>query len=461
MTFLVSLPPCSKCAPLVLRASAAASIQKCSTDPSAADLPSNRIIFVAGVFGFCFHEARPRSGIATRGRVARAAAIKLNTNGNTKKDANGKAINGKTNGNVKPKTDGHEAYKEITFKVPSSLLELLPPKMRSADALGERDRYLSTSLEIGLKASAQAGVNLDVAGLLNKMQDCHGDNQSALRDVLTSVDKGMSEIKIALHMNEKLDVSRGEAMDAKDAGHAKGLVFEEAGYNALVDIASIFGDTVEHTGSVPAKGTKSKVGDHVIHINVPGAGDLRLVVEQKAGASCGRKQLLEQMTEAMRNRQAQAAIGLVQRKVWSKRHSGYELISPKQMIVGVDYSEHAEETDSDWFALEVAYRTLRFHVVNSEVQSHTGGVQKNHIAEVNACIRRVQGELNAMRVVRGNVTAAHKSLDAIVSTVRKLEDNVREELAEMEKLLPGRGGARDVQEKNVDKRPSMKLRQPN
>jgi len=246
------------------------------------------------------------------------------------------------------------------------------------------------------------------------------------------LDKQMTDIKHVLHVDEKLQALQQETVDAKEAGTAKGLVFEAAGYEALVAIAKTFGDRVEHTGSAPVSGTKRKVGDHVIHVNQPGAGDLRLVVEQKAG-KCSKNKLLGQMKSAMEFREAQAAIGLIQRNSLGKRQAAYEQHGPDWIIVAVDFLDDSEQTDSDWFALEVAYRTLRSQVVADAIQRHTvGGVD---VAEVKTLIMNVERELNIMRKVKLNASAARTSLENIESTVAELVQNVRKELAEMENAL--------------------------
>merc|ERR1740129_1468465 len=129
------------------------------------------------------------------------------------------------------------------------------------------------------------------------------------------------------------------------------------------------------------------------------------------------------MTEAMELRGAQAAIGLVQRKGLGKTQAAYEQHGPKQIIVAVKYSGDSKEADSDWFALEVAYRTLRSQVVASAIQRHTlGGVD---VAEVEARVKNVERELSNMRRVKLSATAARTSLEEVVSTVAELVQNVR------------------------------------
>jgi len=429
MTLLVGRPACSKRAPLqAVRTSAATPIQKIGSDPSASGLSFGCNAFAAAVLGTCFHEARTRIRITTW-----ATATKLDFNGKIEGDATGKGINGKTNSPAvapaEPIRDGYEPYEENTFKVPSLLVALLPPEMRSADP-HERDRYLCTALEIGLKALINAADSKSTVGpLLREQLQSVMEQQNKNAEML---DKQMTDIKHVLHVDEKLQALQQETVDAKEAGTAKGLVFEAAGYEALVAIAKTFGDRVEHTGSAPVSGTKRKVGDHVIHVNQPGAGDLRLVVEQKAG-KCSKNKLLGQMKSAMEFREAQAAIGLIQRNSLGKRQAAYEQHGPDWIIVAVDFLDDSEQTDSDWFALEVAYRTLRSQVVADAIQRHTvGGVD---VAEVKTLIMNVERELNIMRKVKLNASAARTSLENIESTVAELVQNVRKELAEMENAL--------------------------
>lgn len=237
----------------------------------------------------------------------------------------------------------------------------------------------------------------------------------------------MEEIRTALNFEERLAAMQDKVDDQIEKSTGKGAVFEGAGYDELVRIAAVFGDEVESCGTMLIDGTNRKIGDQLIHINQPGAPKLTIVVEQKAG-KIGRKPLLRQMGDAMFYRSAEAVIGLMQRKHMAKNQSHYEQHGPVQIIVGVDWSRDA----SDWFALEVAYRTLRGHVVASALK---GGDSAVDIEDAKARMGNIKDSLGDVTKVKVIVTSARKSLDTVTIVVTVMEERVRSELAAMERAL--------------------------
>jgi len=241
----------------------------------------------------------------------------------------------------------------------------------------------------------------------------------------------MNDIRIALNVDERLQVAQERLEVMKEKSSGKGVSFEEAGYDALVNVARNFGDLVEACGTELVDGTNRKIGDHLIHICHPGLaeGFAKIVVEQKAG-KLGRKPMLRQMAEAMQFRCAAAAIGLMQRKHLTKTQCPYDQHGPNQIIVAVDWTEDSD----DWFALEVAYRTLRAQIVASALQSDESENSLD-VDAIRAQLKSVESALGGAQKIKVNATSAKASLESISSTITEMETNIRQDLKSMERML--------------------------
>jgi len=241
---------------------------------------------------------------------------------------------------------------------------------------------------------------------------------------MASLARQLEDIRTALGIEDKLKAMQAVVDETQEKSTGKGLDFEEDGYNALTRTAAIFGDEVEACGTTRVNGTLRKVGDQLIRIRQRGAPELSIVVEQKAG-SVGRKPLLRQMREAMTFRGAQAAIGLMQRRHMGKTQAAYEQHGPEQVIVGVDWSD-----ETDWFALDVAYRTLRTHLLATAFSKADGSVNAD---DIRSAIRRIELALGDIQRMRSSLTEAKKSIDSVSQAITELEGRIKAELQAVER----------------------------
>eukprot|EP00443_Scrippsiella_acuminata_P008806 CAMPEP_0115322832 /NCGR_PEP_ID=MMETSP0270-20121206/81610_1 /TAXON_ID=71861 /ORGANISM="Scrippsiella trochoidea, Strain CCMP3099" /LENGTH=503 /DNA_ID=CAMNT_0002742819 /DNA_START=1 /DNA_END=1509 /DNA_ORIENTATION=+ len=277
---------------------------------------------------------------------------------------------------------------ESKASLPGAVLELL------RGVLGDEERRVSNLVNAADPKSPVGFFLEQQRQAVSEMQNNYYEKVIVLEERL---ERQMAEIRNALQVDEKLQALQEQVDERTQKSTQKGTAFEDDGYDALVAMASTFGDRVEACGTATVSGTKRKIGDLLVHINQPGTPPgLCLVVEMKSGR-CARKAMLEQLATGMEFRGAQAGIGIMQRQYLGKRQSAFEQHGPKQIIVGVDWSEQ-----TDWFALEVAYRTLRAHMVASALQKQRREVDAE---EVRARIKNVEGALGSMQRVKVNATA--------------------------------------------------------
>jgi len=316
----------------------------------------------------------------------------------------------------------------VTLEVPETIYASIPAHVRS-QGQAACDQYLHTALDVGLKSMSYAGASIDTSAVRQILEQFGSDLQRHNNDRLATLEsrvfKQMDDMRVALNVDKILEAQQTVITELQDRSTMKGRSFEEDAYFALVKLASVFGDRVEPCGDMWIDGTRFKQGDQLIFVHQPGAPQLKIVVEQKAGR-VSRATLLEQMTAAMENRGAAASIGLLVRKHIPKSQSAFEQHGPLQIIVGVEWTD-----DTDWFALEVAYRTLRSQLIASAFSASSeldANALQNHI-------QRIKQDLDGARKVKITANAARKNLESIRTAVVEMEERIRAELTEIEGML--------------------------
>eukprot|EP00933_Yihiella_yeosuensis_P010898 TRINITY_DN11776_c1_g1_i1.p1 TRINITY_DN11776_c1_g1~~TRINITY_DN11776_c1_g1_i1.p1 ORF type:complete len:529 (-),score=83.26 TRINITY_DN11776_c1_g1_i1:45-1631(-) len=280
-------------------------------------------------------------------------------------------------------------------------------------------------------ADPKSPLGLFLAQQQEAVRAFQGEYIQKITDIEQKLSQDMSEIRIALDVDKRLQAMNAEMEELRDKSTSKGMTFEEAGYEVLTQIARGFGDRVESCGTEVVDGTNRKIGDQLIYICQPGLPELAIIVEQKAG-KISRKPLLRQMQEAIEFRSASAAIGLMQRRYLGKTQPVYDQHGPVQVIVGVDWLGDGEVKQADWFPLQVAYRAIRSQLIASKLQQSGSTID---VDELRARIKSVEQALGDAQRVKVNATAARTNLDSITSTIKDMENRIRNELAAMELAL--------------------------
>jgi hypothetical protein len=220
-----------------------------------------------------------------------------------------------------------------------------------------------------------------------------------------------------------------ELEEERERGTAKGRTFEEAVYEALDAIALAQGDDCDSVGDLRAATGKS--GDVVVAIDAcrgPARG--RIVFEAK-NSRLSKKAALEELDEALQQRDADYAVMVVPREdklpaktVPLREHSGDKL------FVTFD------PEDGSRLSLEVAYALARARVLmaRAEGEGIDGGALR-------AEVERALGAMEEVRRVKLQLTGASNSIEEARKIVDAMAARVRAHLEEIDALLaPADGG---------------------
>jgi hypothetical protein len=235
----------------------------------------------------------------------------------------------------------------------------------------------------------------------------------------------MQRIEEALGVDAAMQLKEAEIEELKDKSTGKGIHFENDAVEALQDIAGVFGDIVEHTGGSGEGATRSKVGDIVLIMNHTGLPPIRLAIEAKAG-KISRKELLRQVREGNKNRNAVCGFGLMERKNMGARSFVVEQ-EAENYIVGVDWK------DDNFLALEVLYRTIRIQLIadalraSEDIEIDVDALKKR--------IAQIKTDLGLFQSMKGSATNAIGVIEDLRTQLDTVERKVRSELKETEKLL--------------------------
>lgn len=261
------------------------------------------------------------------------------------------------------------------------------------------------------------------------------EQKTNFRTLRESMEREMSNIKIALDVEAKLAEKQDEIDIGKKKSTGKGDEFEVDAVERLETIASILGDTVEHTGGLAADGSYAKVGDITIRINGIGLPEnLGIAIEAKSGGYA-LKDLQRQMKKGMEQRNCDAAIGLVTRygkDVKGLKHSEYHEDPAYGLVSTVEWLP-SERDDADWITLEVAYRVTR----NRLIAAHRAERDANavDIDELESQINGIKTQLSSMQSMKVNSSKARELISGVRESLDTLESEIRSHLKRMDDAL--------------------------
>lgn len=235
-----------------------------------------------------------------------------------------------------------------------------------------------------------------------------------------------------------------EAAGAEDVRRAdvKGRAFEVDVADCLRDFATVYGDGVEDTASVPAAGGRSKKGDLLVSL---GGTDAAIAVEVKAGAfaMAGAKSLERTLRDAMATRGARGAIGVVRSAHLGVRGSWFTALPGDVYVVAYE-----PDLDHGAVALQVAYKVLRAKLLADEAAASAGdGGAQLAAFRADAVARRARdilASLDRLRRMKKNATDAGAMLATLRADLDDLDREIRSalhdldaDLAVSEVLAPG------------------------
>lgn len=210
---------------------------------------------------------------------------------------------------------------------------------------------------------------------------------------------------------------------AEERGTAKGRTYEEAVVAALDAIAAARGDDCEGVGDV--RGVGGKRGDAVARIDACSGPARGTIVFEAKKSRLSRPAALEQLDEALEQRDADYAVLVVPGEAdLPARTSLLREFNADKLFVTYDPDEGST------LALEVAYGLARARVLMK--RSEAGGLDPE---AVRAEAERALGAMEDVRRVKSQLTNATTGIEEARRILDVMAAGVRGHLAEIERLL--------------------------
>lgn len=225
--------------------------------------------------------------------------------------------------------------------------------------------------------------------------------------VKTSIEGVMVQVR---DIQDKLENAKGTAAQAQK-GAQKGVAFEDMLQPLIGRLASLHGDMCERNST--DKGVKArKAGDFTITLNTAsnGGAEACFVIEAKDSDSLSKRAVVSELRNDMSNRDAKAGVLVF----------AHQDQTPDKLIFQTmgDMAIVACE-DGDTMALELAYQWARW-VACRELDS--AGADWTRIQKA---VEQASRALDVHKTIKGNHTAAKKSIDDAVRWTDHLVNEVR------------------------------------
>lgn len=201
----------------------------------------------------------------------------------------------------------------------------------------------------------------------------------------------------------------------------KGFSFEEDGHEVVTQVTCVYGDIAEAVGKTPGILGK-QIGDELITIN-PDEADARYVIEFK-DRKLGVKAILDELDDAMANRQASAAIAIFS----SSRNSPVRV--PFQIFGNKAIATLDKET-LDEGPISVACMWARYMALR---ESH-GGQSLLDVKHIESLIEKAARSLVRVSTVKRAHSMAKKKIDEAGNQVNDMAEEVRDILETLQKEI--------------------------
>ena len=210
---------------------------------------------------------------------------------------------------------------------------------------------------------------------------------------------------------------------------AKGFDFEAVVDGCVAEIAAVHGDAHEQVGNATGA-TASKVGDEVVTLNRLDTGGKagRFVLEVKK-RKLGMRKIQEELEDAMRNREALAAIAVFDSQANAPTAVPFHYIDDTAIVV-------LDDEGTDDAALRLAYMWARWTVRRKLT---TGVGETIDHEQVRALIEQARRSIERVTTIRRYHSGATKAIEGAKSETNLLAEEVRDILADLEAELNERG----------------------
>lgn len=225
--------------------------------------------------------------------------------------------------------------------------------------------------------------------------------------VQTSIQGVMDEVR---DIQAKLENARGSAAQAQK-GTQKGVAFEDVLQPLIGRLASLHGDMCERNST--DKGVQArKAGDFTITLNTAANGGARacFVIEAKDSDSLSKRAVVSELRTDMDNRDARAGVLVFAHQDQTPDKLAFQTMGDMAIVAC---------EDGDTMALELAYQWARW-VACRDLDS-TGA----DWARIQRAVDQATRALELHKTIKGNHTAAKKSIDDAIRWTGQLVSEVR------------------------------------
>ncbi|MGH8992748.1 MAG: hypothetical protein ACRDZ7_14670 [Acidimicrobiia bacterium] len=275
------------------------------------------------------------------------------------------------------------------------------------------DPARTTSVMARLDEAVEGAQNRLVAEIQRQLSpDVDGSMLNrTVRDITTCVQASIQGVLVQVRdIQDKLEHARGSAAEA-EKGTQKGVAFEDRLQPLIGRLASLHGDLCERNST--ERGVRArKAGDFTITLNTAANGGVQacFVIEAKDSPSLSKRAVVNELRADMDNRDARAGVLVF----------AHQDQTPDKLIFQTmgDMAIVACE-DGDSMALELAYQWARW--VTCRELDPAGA----DWARIQKAIDQASRALEVHKTIKGNHTAAKKSIDDAIRWTDHLVSEVR------------------------------------
>ncbi|MDP9331865.1 MAG: hypothetical protein M3Q30_00940 [Actinomycetota bacterium] len=225
-------------------------------------------------------------------------------------------------------------------------------------------------------------------------------------------------------VSERFGIAAAVAVEHERTA-AKGFDFEDVVDACVAEISAVHGDAHEHVGKETGV-TGSQVGDEVVTLDREDtrgqAGRFVLEVKKR---KLGMRKIQDELDEAMRNRDALAAIAVFDSQANAPTTVPFHYIDDKAIVV-------LDDSGTDTAALRLAYMWARW-TVRRKLTSDAGDAIDHE--RVRSLIEQARRSIGRVTTIRKCHSSATKAIEEAKSETSQLADEVRDVLSDLEAEL--------------------------
>ena len=315
------------------------------------------------------------------------------------------------------------------------------------------EEKLVTLLKLGILAQSSVGTTMDVkyvekafellkdkfdkrmddifepnGTMDNKLAEHFGQDGKIIKEIFNPDTEGtpLNRLKATLHddlagIRDTIVIQKGREIEARKGTH-KGTKFEDFCQPFLEDIARVFSDIVDPTGTTKEKGSDSQKGDFVVTL---AGGKKKIVFEMKHRESrLSYNDIRSQLNEAMKTRGADYGVLVSRNRSILKKSIGwFNEYDSNKLVCALAETEDDEE--NTW-VIDVAYKWARQRV-ESAGDKHLGMDPELIKQDVN----RIKESIEEIKKIDNHCTHIRNATDKIEEVVKKEERIIQNKIKDI------------------------------